>query len=254
MLMQTYTKGKGICIAFRRINALFRHLEKSFGRRKNTFHRRLDTGIVFKPLSANIIAIFFKQRTIKTKTEGTVPDRFTVHRAAAVFRNFAEDQLTNLSPIRKTIPMETKTLTITSPAFMHEGAIPSKYTCDGDNINPPLQIAGLPENTITLALIVEDPDAPKGIFDHWIVWNIDPIETIKEDSRPGISGTNSMGKTGYSGPCPPNGTHRYFFYVLALDTDIDLAAGADKTALQQAMEGHIIAQGSIMGTYKRSNL
>ncbi|PZF74968.1 YbhB/YbcL family Raf kinase inhibitor-like protein [Taibaiella soli] len=147
--------------------------------------------------------------------------------------------------------METKTLVITSSAFINEGPMPARYTCDGDGINPPLQIEGLPANTVTLALIAEDPDAPKGIFDHWIEWNIDPIKEIKEDSNPGISGNNSAGKTGYHAPCPPAGTHRYFFYIFALDTDIDLPAGADKTALQQEMEGHIIAQGNIMGTYKR---
>lgn len=148
--------------------------------------------------------------------------------------------------------METKTLAITSTAFINEGPIPSKYTCQGDNINPPLQIAGLPENTVTLALIAEDPDTAKGIFDHWIVWAIDPVDTIEEDSNPGISGSNSAGKTGYHGPCPPSGTHRYFFYIFALDTDVDLPVGADKTRLQEAMEGHIIAQGSIMGTYKKA--
>jgi Raf kinase inhibitor-like YbhB/YbcL family protein len=147
--------------------------------------------------------------------------------------------------------METTELIITSPAFEHEGNIPSEYTCDGEEINPPLHIGQLPENTITLALIVEDPDASKGVFDHWIVWNIDPVNIISENSRPGISGKNSAGKTGYHGPCPPDGVHRYFFYVFALDTAMDLATVADKAALQQAMQGHIIGQGHIMGRYER---
>jgi len=148
--------------------------------------------------------------------------------------------------------METKQMTVTSPAFESEGSIPSKYTCDGEEINPALHIADIPAEAITLALIMEDPDAPKGIFDHWIVWNIDPIANIPENSRPGISGKNSAGKTGYHGPCPPNGEHRYFIYVFALDADIDLPAGADKVALRDAMEGHIIGQGSLMGVYGRN--
>ncbi|MDR3680178.1 MAG: YbhB/YbcL family Raf kinase inhibitor-like protein [Flavipsychrobacter sp.] len=145
--------------------------------------------------------------------------------------------------------METKQITITSTAFENEGTIPAKYSCTGEEINPPLHIGDLPDGTVTLSLMVEDPDAPKGIFDHWIVWNIDPIHEIKEGSNPGISGKNGKGKTGYHGPCPPDDTHRYYFYVFALDTDIDLEAGAGKTDLQAAMEGHIIGQGSLMGRY-----
>ncbi|MGN6567516.1 MAG: YbhB/YbcL family Raf kinase inhibitor-like protein [Flavipsychrobacter sp.] len=147
--------------------------------------------------------------------------------------------------------METKELSISSPAFENEGNIPEKYSCDGEEVNPPLSIDGLPQETVTLAMIVEDPDTSRGVFDHWIVWNIDPTNEIQEDSRPGISGRNGAGKTGYHGPCPPNGSHRYFFYVFALDTDVDLPAGAGKEELQRAMEGHIIAQGSLMGRYER---
>lgn len=147
--------------------------------------------------------------------------------------------------------METVKLKITSPAFEYDGNIPAKYTCDGEEVNPPLFIDGIPEEAITMALIVEDPDAPKGIFDHWVVWNIDPISPIDENSRPGISGKNSAGKTGYHGPCPPDGVHRYYFYLFALDTEIDLPAGTDKEALRRAMEGHIVAHGSTMGRYKR---
>ena len=150
--------------------------------------------------------------------------------------------------------METRTLTITSTAFQNEGNIPAKYTCDGEEVSPPLHIEGIPEGTVSLALKVEDPDAPGGTFDHWLVWNIDPVADIAEGGRPGISGKNSAGKTGYHGPCPPSGSHRYYFYVFALDTDIDLPAGADKDALNRSLEAHIIAQGSIMGRYQHSGL
>ena len=148
--------------------------------------------------------------------------------------------------------IETGQLAISSSAFKNEGKIPSKYTCDGDEINPPLKIEGLPDGTQTMAIIVEDPDAPKGTFDHWLVWNINPTSTIKEDSIPGISGRNGAGKTGYHGPCPPSGSHRYYFNVFALDTELDLPVGADKKTLQQAMEPHIIAKGTLMGRYERS--
>ncbi len=145
--------------------------------------------------------------------------------------------------------METKELKITSPAFENEGDIPEKYSCDGEGINPPLHIEGLPHETQTLALIVEDPDAPGKIFDHWIVWSIDAKPTIEENTTPGIVGKNGAGKTGYHPPCPPSGTHRYFFYVFALDTDLDLPTGSTKQELNEAMNGHIIAQGTLMGKY-----
>ncbi|WP_207514987.1 YbhB/YbcL family Raf kinase inhibitor-like protein [Longitalea luteola] len=142
-------------------------------------------------------------------------------------------------------------LTISSPAFGNEENIPSKYTCNGDGINPPLEIKNIPEGTQTLAIIVEDPDAPNGIYDHWVVWNIKPTNIIPENSNPGISGNNSAGKTGYHPPCPPTGTHRYYFHVFALDHHLDLIPGGPKEKLQEAMEAHILASGTIIGTYKR---
>ncbi|HMK25909.1 MAG TPA: YbhB/YbcL family Raf kinase inhibitor-like protein [Chitinophagaceae bacterium] len=148
--------------------------------------------------------------------------------------------------------IKTRTLVIASAAFRHEGIIPSVYTCDGKGINPPLEIDHIPVETQTLAIIMEDPDAPNGTYDHWLLWNISPIYHIRENSIPGISGTNSAGKTGYHGPCPPSGSHRYYFYVFALDTKLDLEAGADKKALQEAMEPHILAKGILMGRYQRN--
>ncbi len=145
------------------------------------------------------------------------------------------------------------TLVVTSVAFSHGGHIPKKYSCEGEDINPPLKISGLPEETKTLAIIVEDPDAKHGTFDHWLVWNISPNEPIAENSVPGISGRNSFGKTGYGGPCPPSGSHRYFFKVYALDSRLDLLSGSDKKALQEAMQGHIIAHGELMARYSKSH-
>lgn len=142
-------------------------------------------------------------------------------------------------------------LRVSSPAFQHEGTLPAQYTCDGDGINPPLEIRDIPDGTHTLALIVEDPDAPKGTFDHWVVWNIRPHAVIGEHSNPGISGNNSAGLTGYHPPCPPKGSHRYYFHVFALDSQLDLTPGESKEKLQQAMEPHIVAKGTIMGRYER---
>ncbi|MCK4357577.1 MAG: YbhB/YbcL family Raf kinase inhibitor-like protein [Candidatus Cloacimonetes bacterium] len=142
---------------------------------------------------------------------------------------------------------------IASTAFAEGEMIPRKYTCDGDDISPPLQISDVPENTKSLALIMDDPDAPVGVWDHWIVFNIPAsISQISEGEEPqGTPGKNSWGRTGYGGPCPPSGTHRYFFKLYALDTMLDLEPGASKKKVLKAMEGHILAQGELMGKYKR---
>ena len=141
-------------------------------------------------------------------------------------------------------------LEVSSSAFQNQGKIPAKYTCDGDGINPPLHIGPVPDRTKTLALIVEDPDAPGGTYDHWIVWNIPVTETIRENSNPGTSGNNTSGKTGYHPPCPPKGSHRYYFYVFALDAELDLMVGESKEALQEVMKPHILAEGSLMGKFR----
>ena len=146
---------------------------------------------------------------------------------------------------------QTTTLHISSPAFQQEGNIPSKYTCDGQEINPPIKIENIPDGTKTLAIIVEDPDTSKGTFDHWIAWNIPLITSIAENSTPGVSGNNGTGKTGYHGPCPPSGSHRYYFNVFALDIRLDLSAGAGKEELQKSMDQHILAKGSLMGRYQK---
>jgi Raf kinase inhibitor-like YbhB/YbcL family protein len=149
---------------------------------------------------------------------------------------------------RKTV----KTVTVKSPAFEHQKTIPSKYTCDGDNINPPLTIEGIPEGTKSLVLIVDDPDAPMGTWDHWVVWNIPPTDKVGENSVPGTQGVNSARRNSYSGPCPPSGTHRYFFKVYALDMQLSLSSNSRKKDVENAMKNHILAQGEIIGLYRRT--
>jgi Raf kinase inhibitor-like YbhB/YbcL family protein len=143
-------------------------------------------------------------------------------------------------------------LKITSMAFEHNGMIPTKYTCDGGDINPPLNIQSIPDRTASLVLIVDDPDAPVGTWDHWVVFDIEPSNTIDEDSVPGTEGTNSWGRTSWGGPCPPSGTHRYFFKVYALDTKLGLDSSAKKEDVEEAMGGHVLAKGEIVGKYARS--
>ena len=148
--------------------------------------------------------------------------------------------------------MDTKrSLQISSPAFQHGGNIPVLYTCEGKDINPPLIIEGLPDETKSVVLIMDDPDAPGKTFDHWIVWNISPQNEIKENSTPGENGKNSLGQNSYTGPCPPSGTHRYFFKVYALDTLLKLSRTADKKTVEQALENHILAYGELIGNYKK---
>lgn len=143
-------------------------------------------------------------------------------------------------------------LTIKSPAFEPNKLIPRKYSCDGDDINPPLAIEGIPKDAKTLVLIVDDPDAPSGTFDHWIVWNI-PTSTSKigENTIPGKEGMNSARQPSYMGPCPPSGTHRYFFKVYALDTELSLGINSRKRDVEKAMQDHIIAKGELIGLYRR---
>ena len=145
------------------------------------------------------------------------------------------------------------TMKITSSAF-HEGAnIPSKFTCDGSDTSPPLQIAGVPSGAKSLVLIVDDPDAPGGLFTHWLVWNIPPqTGSIAEGSAPqGVQGANDFGKSGYRGPCPPPGTHRYSFKIFALDRELELRSGAKRSQVDAAMKGHVIAQGELVGRYAK---
>lgn len=150
--------------------------------------------------------------------------------------------------------MSPSTLSLTSTAFEHKASMPSKYTCDGPNTSPPLSWGGTPEGTASFALIMDDPDAPGGTWDHWIVFNISPsVHGVAEGEEPeGMPGTSSFGSTGYGGPCPPSGTHRYVFRMYALDRDLDLQGGASKQEVLDAMKEHIIAQAELIGMYQRT--
>ena len=143
-------------------------------------------------------------------------------------------------------------LIVKSPAFENNKSIPKKYSCDGDEVNPALTVEGIPAAAKTLALVIDDPDAPRGTFDHWVVYNIPPTTKIGENSVPGTEGVNSASQHGYIGMCPPSGTHRYFFKVYALDIKLDLKPeNTHKKDLEKAMQGHILAKGELMGLYNR---
>ena len=143
-------------------------------------------------------------------------------------------------------------ISITSSSFQAGGDIPAKFTCNGTNVTPELQISSAPNDAKSLVLIVDDPDAPRGLFTHWIVWNIDPKTTrVAENSAPtaGVQVINDFGKRNYGGPCPPSGTHRYFFKIFALDTKLELKPGSRRAELDAAMRGHVLAEGELMGRY-----
>lgn len=150
-------------------------------------------------------------------------------------------------------------LKLTSTAFKEGQAIPRQYTCDGVNVSPPLEWSGAPKSAKTIAIIADDPDAPAGTWVHWVLYNL-PADNIglvenlpaTEDLKAGgFQGKNDFGKIGYGGPCPPSGTHRYFLKIYALDGELPLKAGATKADLEKAMEGHVLLQGQLMGTYRR---
>ena len=150
-------------------------------------------------------------------------------------------------------------LQITSTAFSEGEMIPKLYTCDGTDVSPDLSWTGVPEDTKSLALICDDPDAPVGTWVHWVLFNIPAGEKgILPEAAPEAAlpngakhGTNDFGRLGYGGPCPPGGTHRYFFKLYALDTVLSLGSGATKAQVEEAMQGHILAEAQLMGKYKR---
>ncbi|HXP34200.1 MAG TPA: YbhB/YbcL family Raf kinase inhibitor-like protein [Chthoniobacterales bacterium] len=143
---------------------------------------------------------------------------------------------------------------ITSSAFQEGGTIPEKFSKNGQNVNPELRIEGVPAEAKSLALIVDDPDAPVGLFTHWLVWSIDPkTSEVAENSVPkgAVQGTNDFPGSGYDGPQPPSGTHRYYFKIFALDRVLDLKSGAKRRDVDAAMRGHILAQSELMGRYSK---
>lgn len=149
------------------------------------------------------------------------------------------------------INTDYKALKVTSRAFSAKGMIPAQYTCDGEDINPPLDLGPVPAEAKSLVLIVEDPDAPAGTWLHWLVWNIPVTHHLHEQEIPGEQGLNDFGRNTYGGPCPPSGTHRYFFKVYALDDLIDLPDGSTRREVEDAMRDHILAYGELVGLYKR---
>ena len=149
--------------------------------------------------------------------------------------------------------------TLSSPAFEAGGTIPVDYTCDGRDVSPPLRWGSAPAGTVTLALVCDDPDAPAGTWVHWVVYNIpssregfdEAVPTDERLSDGTLQGRNDFGRIGYGGPCPPGGTHRYFFKLYALDTKLDLPPGARKDDLLRAMKDHVLAESELMGRYGR---
>jgi Raf kinase inhibitor-like YbhB/YbcL family protein len=154
-----------------------------------------------------------------------------------------------------------RTMQIISSAFAENQAIPAKYTCEGENVNPPLEIRGVPSDAKSVALIVDDPDAPVKTWVHWVLWNITPPDaiegktvTVPENGLPrgAVEGRTSFNEPGYGGPCPPSGEHRYFFKAYALDTTLNLDPTADKRALTDAMRDHIVDSAELVGRYRRN--
>jgi Raf kinase inhibitor-like YbhB/YbcL family protein len=149
--------------------------------------------------------------------------------------------------------VDYKLLQISSKAFTHNGFIPSRYTCDGDDVSPPLEIGEIPKGTTSLTLIVEDPDAPGGTWLHWLVYNVPPVRRIVEDQVPGDQGLNDFGRISYGGPCPPSGLHRYCFKVYALDDILNLPEGATRDQVEDLMRDHIIGYGELVGVYRKAH-
>jgi Raf kinase inhibitor-like YbhB/YbcL family protein len=157
------------------------------------------------------------------------------------------------------IRLHAAELEVTSPAFLNGEKIPAKYTCDDQNVSPPFQWKGLPEGVQSIALIAEDPDAPGKTWVHWVLYNLPPtISDVPENIPPlkqlpacGWHGTNDFGSMGYSGPCPPSGSHRYHFKLYALDTILNLEPGASKAQVLKAAQGHILAEAQVTGVYQR---
>jgi Raf kinase inhibitor-like YbhB/YbcL family protein len=151
-----------------------------------------------------------------------------------------------IDPAKKVKPMKILCADIPS-----NGSIPSKFTCDGLNINPPLEVQDIPTMTKCFALIVDDPDARKETWVHWLVWNIPVSTQIKENSIPGKQGLNDFGQHNYGGPCPPSGTHHYYFKLYALDQFLNLPENADKKQLENAMKDHIVGKAELIGLYQK---
>lgn len=187
--------------------------------------------------------------------EGSPADATNV--IAEVSTTTATAATTTTVPVSTTVAPETttsqeNTLLITSPSFEQGADIPMVFSCDGNGISPELRVENLPDNTVTLALIMDDPDAPGGTWVHWVAFDFPPTDVIPEGiPLLGIGGKNSWGTTGYGGPCPPSGTHRYFFKLFALDRPLELPEGSTIEEVLDALEGHVLDRAELMGRYTR---
>jgi Raf kinase inhibitor-like YbhB/YbcL family protein len=177
---------------------------------------------------------------------------------ASYFMFHNKDTLTSAN-LTASVRSSINTMEILSSDFQDNGSIPSQFTCDGANVSPNLSFSEVPQEAVSLALIMEDPDVPKtvradGMWDHWLVWNISPkTNGVQSGERVvGTYGNNTGGKPEYGGPCPPDREHRYFFTLYALDSTIDLPQGSSKQELLNAMNGHVLAQAQLVGKYNRS--
>ncbi len=166
----------------------------------------------------------------------------------------AIESLAAEQPYAKSNTKAEKSLSITSPSFKNNQMIPKKFTCDGENISPPLKFKNIPKDAKSLALIVDDPDAPKGTFNHWVAWHISAKKTkISEGEKGKMSeGLNDLGQKGYFGPCPPSGTHRYHFKIYALDFDVDISENSKSKDLLAAIQNHTIQTAMLTGKYSRT--
>ena len=168
-----------------------------------------------------------------------------------VFAIVISQRISKKTISQKSISM--KPLILKSSVFESNTLIPAQYTCDGDNVNPPLEISGVDEMVKSFVLIVDDPDASLGTWDHWVVWNISPNTTIIDEgaSTFGLVGTGSGGIRSYQGPCPPSGTRRYFFKLYSLDSELNLPNESRKKDVEKAMNGHVLQQAELIGLYRR---
>jgi len=159
-----------------------------------------------------------------------------------------------MAPVCNEKKSMTQVMMLSSKDFKHEGPIPSIHTCEGQDLQPELTWKNIPEKAQSLALIMDDPDAPHGIFVHWVTWNLDPkLDKLSSEKKNQHQGTNSAGNLGYKGPCPPSGKHRYFFRLYALDIKLKLDSSTTKEELLNAMKGHILGEAELMGTYQKSH-
>ena len=215
------------------------------------YARELGVGAT---LAGAVVSVFAGMRLVSGLLGGRLVDRFSE-------RSVLTAGL--LSPL-VAVPEVEMNLKLTSTTFTHDGEIPTRHTCEGEDVSPPLGWQGAPAETKSFVLIVDDPDAPdpekpKMTWVHWVLFNIPPgARGLPGEISPDAAlengarhGTNDFGRLGYGGPCPPGGTHRYFFKLYALDTRLDLASGITKAQLVDAMEGHVLAEAQLMGKYKR---